>query len=107
MRTRQTLTVALATSLCLEEVAGAIMPLLGVSFTERDSSYFAGRYLLGKAPDGEEIRIYRNYDPVDNSPIYKQAADCSVLVELRQTERNVEKVVQQIREEAAIACRAV
>ena len=53
---------------------------LGISLTERESSYYAGHYYLYKISTGSELRLYRNYDEVTQQWVREQYRDYDVLM---------------------------
>ena len=100
-------TVGIPTTTPLAAIAAAVSAALGVLFRERDSAYYGGQYFLAGAAGVEEIRIYRNYDPQDRSPIYEDATDCPALIEFSRTPRDPTGSAQILSAALGVACRVV
>ena len=66
----------------LEELAPLLQQVLGLPFQERESSYYAGEYYLYQPSYGQEIRLYRNHDPVTDSWVREQYRDYAVILEV-------------------------
>lgn len=66
----------------LEEIAAMLEETLGISFSERESSYYAGTYFLYKLSTGKELRIYRNYDEARKQWVRSQYRDYDFLMEV-------------------------
>lgn len=78
-------------------LAPALEPLLGVRFEERESGNYAdGAYYLAEPGGREELRLYRNHDPLDGTPFFD--GDAAVLLRLFSTPRDPEQLAAAIRE---------
>jgi hypothetical protein len=79
----------------LEALATRLGDLLGVRFEERDSGHY-GTYYLAEPDGDEELRLYRNRDPIDGTP-FVDDPDCAVLLRLLFTERDAGELAERIR----------
>lgn len=66
----------------LEEIVVLLEETLGISFSERESGYYAGTYYLYKLSTGRELRVYRNYDEARKQWIRNQYRDYDVVIEV-------------------------
>lgn len=66
----------------LEEILELLQEVLGISFSERESGYYAGNYFLYKLSTGKELRLYRNYDESRKQWVRSQYQDYGVLMEV-------------------------
>jgi hypothetical protein len=83
----------------LPALAARLGELLDVRFEERDSGYYAGPYYLAETDGDEELRLYRNRDPLDGTPYVGDAEDSPTLLRLLFTERDAEELAERIRTE--------
>lgn len=89
----------------LSALAARLSNLLGVPFEERESSHYGGGYYLAQPSGDEEIRLYRNYDPLDGAPFFENARDCPALLRVFFTERDVDELTERIRAQVHPATR--
>lgn len=72
-------------------------PLLGVRFEVRESGHYAdGSYYLAEPGGDEELRLYRNHDPIDGTPFFD--GDSTVLLRLFSADRDPGQLADSIRE---------
>jgi hypothetical protein len=95
------LLIGLQTELPLETLAPLLEPVLQVAFQERESAYWGGAYFKAGRAGTEEIYLFRNYDPLEDAPIYPQASAYPVVLRLDRSAREPGTLLQQIRDAGA------
>jgi hypothetical protein len=70
----------------LTELATRLQDLLGVTFQERDSGYYAGTYYLYKPDYGRELRLYANRDEVQRSWVRERWREHAIILEVSNLE---------------------
>ncbi len=107
MSTVKRFVIVFRTNLPLDVIAAAVAPALEAAFRERDSSFYGGQYFLAGEAMKEEIRIYRNYDPGEDSPIYQDAPDWPVVMDFSRTCRDSSDMARRIQEMLAVEYRII
>jgi hypothetical protein len=64
----------------LESLACHLQQVLGVTFSERDSGYYAGTYYLYTESYGREMRLYANHDSERDSWVREQYREHDVIL---------------------------
>ena len=77
--------------------AAALGDVLDVRFDERESGHYGGTYYVAEPGGNEELRLYRNRDPIDGTPFVGDAEDCPVLLRVLFTDRDPDELVDRIR----------
>jgi hypothetical protein len=81
----------------LATLAPLLGEVLGVEFEDRESSHYAGgTYFLARADDSETIRVLRNVDAIDGTPLYENADTYPALLRLVLTERSPAELLRAI-----------
>ncbi len=96
MMAAQEVVIGIPGGVDLPALAGRLGDLLGVAFEERESGHYGGSYYLAEPGGDEEIRLYRNRDPLDGTWFFDDARDCPALLRLFFTPRDVDALVAAI-----------
>jgi hypothetical protein len=91
----------------LSERGAVLANVLDAQFEARESGHYGGTYYLAEPGGDEELRLYRNHDPIDGTPFFAEAQDCPVLLRLLFTERDPDALVDRIRTEIHPATRVL
>jgi hypothetical protein len=79
----------------IDDLAPRLGELLDVRFEERESGQYGGGSYYRARPDGdEELRLYRNFDPVDGTSL--EAEEYAALLRLLFTERDPDRLAEGI-----------
>ena len=100
------LIIGLAGEPSLEKVAAGVARYLGMDLAERDSMYWGGTYYRARSDD-EEITVYRNYDVLDDAPVFGNHADVGVLVMFDHSQRSPEEIADALAAQLGMAARVL
>lgn len=66
----------------LEVASKAVTSILGVALEPRESAYHGGEYYYGEL-DGAQFSVERNFDVLENEPLYPEYEHLRVLLIIR------------------------
>lgn len=83
----------------LDTAADAVRQTLSIALRPRESSHYGGDYYRGDTTPPEDVRLYRNVDPVDGTSHHGDAGRTPVILRVMGTDRDPDDLAQQLRVE--------
>jgi len=91
------LVIGIPGGLDLASLAPLLGEVLGVEFEDRESGHYAGGvYFLARPDDLETIRVYRNQDAIDGTPLLETTRAYPALLRIVLTDRSPQALLRDI-----------